>query len=53
MRFDRAAYDRLSDTGKAAYLKAVRDDDAGAAPPADIAPEKAAGQEGFEIVDDD
>lgn len=55
MRFDRAVYDRLSDAEKAAYLTSVGggDGDTGAAPPEGIAPQKAAAQEGFEIVEDD
>lgn len=53
MRFDRDTYDGLSDEEKAAYLQAVRDAQDDTDPPTGIAPGKAAGQEGFEVLGDD
>ncbi|RIQ26859.1 hypothetical protein [Jiangella rhizosphaerae] len=52
MRFDRDTYDGLSDEDKALYLQAVRDAQQDVPPPGEIAPQKGANQEGFEVVDD-
>lgn len=55
MKFDREAYDRMSDDEKADYLRRYREEAREQSkgktfPPGSIAPEKARFQEGFEVI---